>query len=75
MGKDLLDIPEVQEMYSTASDILGFDLLEMSLHGPEDVLSRTQVQQPAILVASLATVERWVKAGLQDQRRCCILSL
>lgn len=58
MGKDLLDIPEVQEMYSTASDILGFDLLEMSLRGPEDVLSRTQVQQPAILVASLATVER-----------------
>lgn len=45
-------------MYNIASEILGFDLLQTSLKGPEDVLSRTQVQQPAILVASLAAVEK-----------------
>ncbi|XP_076060743.1 malonyl-CoA-acyl carrier protein transacylase beg [Oratosquilla oratoria] len=63
MGKDLLKYPNVKEMYSVASEILGYDLLEMSLNGPLKELSRTVHQQPAVVVASLAAVEK-----LRDER-------
>ena len=58
MGRKLLDYPNVQDMYDAASEILGFNLLKACLEGPEDFLARTQVQQPAILVSSLAAVEK-----------------
>lgn len=58
MGKDLLDYPNVEEMYSVASSILGYDLLKMSLDGPKEALTKTIHQQPAIFVASLAAVEK-----------------
>ena len=58
MGKELLDTPDVMDMYHTASHILGFDLAEVSFNGPDKLLAKTQVQQPAIFVASLAAVQR-----------------
>lgn len=61
MGKDLLEYPEVQEMYSVASNILGVDLLELSLHGPKEQLDIPEVAHPAILVASLACVQKLVE--------------
>ena len=60
MGKDLLKYPNVEEMYQAASEILGYDLLDLSLNGPANKLSRTIYQQPAIVVASLAAVEKSV---------------
>lgn len=53
-----LQLPNVQQMYSTASDILGFDLLKTSLQGSSEEFSRLQIQHPAVLVASLVAVER-----------------
>lgn len=58
MGKELLKYPNVQEMYKCASQILGYDLLELSLNGPLQKLSKTIHQQPAVVVASLAAIEK-----------------
>lgn len=58
MGKELLKFPNVAEMYDVASQILGYDLLRLCLEGPLEELSKTVYQQPAIVVASLAAIER-----------------
>lgn len=55
MGQDLYDkFSEVKALYKSASEILSYDLAEVSFHGPEDRLKQTVVTQPAILVHSLA---------------------
>lgn len=58
MGKKLLPFPGVKEMYEEASSILGYDLLKLCLYGPKEELDKTIHCQPAILVTSLAAVER-----------------
>ncbi|KAF0311629.1 putative malonyl-CoA-acyl carrier protein transacylase, mitochondrial [Amphibalanus amphitrite] len=45
------------------ADILGYDLLELCRRGPAQRLDRTEHAQPALLVTSLAAVER-----LRDER-------
>ncbi len=55
MGKDLYDSdPSVKELYSTAEEILGFDLAKVCFEGPEELLVQTKYTQPAIFVQSLA---------------------
>jgi [acyl-carrier-protein] S-malonyltransferase len=55
MGKDLYDSdPFVKELYSTAEEILGFDLAKVSFEGPEELLVQTKYTQPAIFVQSVA---------------------
>ena len=57
MGRKLLEVPTVRELYAEASQILGYDLLALSLEGPQNLLNRTQYCQAATVVASLAAVE------------------
>lgn len=58
MGRGLLRYPRVRELYAAARRVLGYDLLELSLHGPQEDLDRTVHCQPAVFVASLAAVEK-----------------
>ncbi|XP_058936924.1 malonyl-CoA-acyl carrier protein transacylase, mitochondrial isoform X2 [Kogia breviceps] len=58
MGRGLLRYPRVRELYAAARRVLGYDLLELSLHGPQEALDRTVHCQPAVFVASLAAVEK-----------------
>ncbi|XP_053438959.1 malonyl-CoA-acyl carrier protein transacylase, mitochondrial isoform X2 [Nycticebus coucang] len=58
MGRGLLAYPRVRELYAAAHRVLGYDLLELSLHGPQEALDRTAYCQPAVFVASLAAVEK-----------------
>ncbi|XP_023391671.1 malonyl-CoA-acyl carrier protein transacylase, mitochondrial isoform X1 [Pteropus vampyrus] len=58
MGRGLLRYPRVRELYAAARRVLGYDLLELSLHGPQEDLDRTAHCQPAVFVASLAAVEK-----------------
>ncbi|XP_017506221.3 malonyl-CoA-acyl carrier protein transacylase, mitochondrial [Manis javanica] len=58
MGRGMLRYPRVRELYSAARHVLGYDLLELSLHGPQEALDRTAHCQPAVFVASLAAVEK-----------------
>lgn len=55
MGKDLYEAYEsVRELYDQADALVDFDLKGLSFEGPEEELRRTDVSQPAIVVASLA---------------------
>lgn len=53
---------EVQDTYTEASDVLGFDLWKLVEHGPEQELGRTQNTQPALLAASIALHRLWQRA-------------
>jgi [acyl-carrier-protein] S-malonyltransferase len=59
MCKDLAaEVPQAKEMFSQASDILGYDLLDRCVNGPKESLDSTAISQPAIFVASMAAVEK-----------------
>ncbi|CAH2278362.1 malonyl- -acyl carrier transacylase, mitochondrial [Pelobates cultripes] len=58
MARALLNYPNVRTMFDAAHKVLGYDLLELCLHGPEEVLSRTVHCQPAVFVTSLAATEK-----------------
>jgi len=58
MLKGTKDIPEVKEMLSKAQSILGYDLLDLCLKGPEEKLEMTNFCQPAMFVGGLAGVAK-----------------
>jgi len=54
MGSDLYHTFEnVRKQYACAADILGYNLAEISFHGPEEELRKTQYTQPAVFVHSV----------------------
>ena len=61
MGEDLYNQSDSAKLlYHTASDILGFNLQDISFRGPEDRLKETQFTQPAIFVHSII-VDKFLK--------------
>jgi len=54
---------EVQATFAEASQGAGLDLWNLSAHGPEDQLNRTENTQPALLAASVAVWRVWQKLG------------
>lgn len=57
-GEVVKEVPKAKELFDKASDILGYDLLEVCENGPKEKLDSTVVSQPAIFVASMAAVEK-----------------
>jgi len=51
-------VPAAKALFDEASEILGYDLLELCTTGPKEKLDSTVVSQPAIFVASMAAVEK-----------------
>jgi len=49
------DQPTVDEVFATASAALGYDLLALVSNGPESELNRTEITQPAMLCAGVAS--------------------
>ncbi|MDO8596168.1 MAG: ACP S-malonyltransferase [Sulfuricaulis sp.] len=54
------EFPVVRQTFSEASQALGYDLWQMVEQGPEEKLNRTEVTQPAMLVAGVATWRAWL---------------
>merc|ERR1712176_424355 len=52
------EVPAAKDLFDKASEILGYDLLDVCVNGPAEKLNSTVVSQPAIFVASMAAVER-----------------
>ena len=53
MGKDLYDNSELaKSMFTTANEILGFDIQKIMFEGTEEELKQTKVTQPAIFLHS-----------------------
>lgn len=56
MGHDLYQVePAARAVFDQADELLGFALSELCFFGPEDSLTDTVNQQPALLVTSVAT--------------------
>ena len=54
MGSDLYHAFEnARQRYECAAEILGYNLADISFHGPEDELRKTQYTQPAVFVHSV----------------------
>ena len=57
MCQRLLEERTVLQLFEDAQEILGYHLLSICLHGPEEDLNKTVHCQPAIVVASLAALQ------------------
>src|SRR5580704_4219742 len=67
MGKALCESSGVaRELFASAGKILGFDLAAVCAGGPEERLNQTDISQPAIYVASVASFKQAVEAGMFD---------
>ena len=58
MCKNLVSLQPVRDLFEKASEILQFNILQLCLEGPEDRLTETVYCQPAVVLASLAAVEK-----------------
>ena len=68
MAKDVVDAYSVAaETFKQADEILGFDLSTICFEGPEERLGATDVQQPAILTASVAIFRAALDAGMIER--------
>ncbi|MEW6738778.1 MAG: ACP S-malonyltransferase [Nitrospirota bacterium] len=65
MGKDLYDnFDEVKRLYSEASEILDYDVADLSFNGPAEELNKTFRTQPCLLVASIAAYKALTSKGI-----------
>jgi [acyl-carrier-protein] S-malonyltransferase len=65
MGSELADADaEISELFASADATLGFPLSTIIRDGPEEALQQTPVQQPAILLVSIAYLQALQKRNL-----------
>jgi len=74
MMSNVKDIPAVKDMLSKAQTILGFDVLELCLKGPESKLEETSNCQPAMFIAGMAGVEKLRADREEAVTRCQVLA-
>lgn len=65
MGQELAAAnADIAALYEQADAVLGFALSDIIFNGPDDALQQTPVQQPAILLTSIAYLLALKKRGL-----------
>merc|ERR1719469_1136033 len=52
------DMPAVKSMLEKSKEILGYDVLDLCLKGPESKLEETKYCQPAMFIAGMAGLEK-----------------
>lgn len=67
MGNDLIKFPSVRDIFECASEVVQYDVLKLCLKGPKSELDEPSKTQVAMLVCSIAAVER-----LKEERPSCI---
>ncbi len=65
MGADLMDVPEVAETFSSASDVLGYDVADVLLNASPEKLNDTRFAQPALCVLSVGIARALMARGVQ----------
>jgi [acyl-carrier-protein] S-malonyltransferase len=65
----------VTDTFAEASEALGYDLWNLVCNGPAELLNETVRQQPAMLVAGMATWRYWKLLGGRDPDVVCGHSL
>lgn len=67
MGKAAFDAsPAAKEIFATANRVLGFDLAALCFNGPEERLNQTDISQPAIFTAGIASFRHAIENGMFD---------
>jgi [acyl-carrier-protein] S-malonyltransferase len=57
MGQEIAEaVPEAMDVFERASEAAGMDLMRLCFEAPEEELVETEVQQPALVTASLAVL-------------------
>jgi [acyl-carrier-protein] S-malonyltransferase len=57
MGQEIAEaVPEAMDVFERASEAAGMDLMRLCFKAPEEELVETEVQQPALVTASLAVL-------------------
>jgi [acyl-carrier-protein] S-malonyltransferase len=65
MAKEFIEnFAESKEIFDLASGILGYDLVQLCVHGPAEKLNMTENTQPAILATSIAILLPLERRGL-----------
>lgn len=65
MGVDLLDIPEVAMTFSCASDIFGFDLVDLVTNAGPEKLNDTRFAQPALCALSVGIARALIARSVE----------
>jgi [acyl-carrier-protein] S-malonyltransferase len=65
MGQEMAGaFPEAQAVYDEAADAVGFDIARICFEGPIEELTRTEIQQPALVTTSLACLRAVETRGI-----------
>jgi [acyl-carrier-protein] S-malonyltransferase len=65
MGQEMAAaFPEAQAAYEAAADAVGFDIARICFEGPIEELTRTEIQQPALVTTSLACLRAVETRGI-----------
>lgn len=66
MGKDLCAASmRARAVFVEANEVVGYDLAQLCFEGPAAELEKTDIQQPAIFVTSVAVWEALLEAGAE----------
>ena len=69
MGREIYqEFPAARAVFDRADEVLGFPLSRLCFEGPEEELRQTVNAQPAILTASIATMQAIAEAGGEPSR-------
>ncbi|CAK9821489.1 Probable malonyl-CoA-acyl carrier protein transacylase, mitochondrial [Anthophora retusa] len=69
--KKYIDFPDAKELFNIANEIVNYDLLKLCLNGPQEKLNRTEFNQAATVVSSLAALEK-LKADTPRVFETCV---
>lgn len=61
----------IKETFAQASAVLGYDLWDLAVNGPEDKLNQTEFTQPALMAADVAMWRLWCD---REQQRPAVLA-
>ena len=65
MAKELYDSSKgAKAVFDKASEVLGYDIADITFNGPEEELNKTLNSQPAIMACSLAAFEAAKEKGI-----------
>jgi len=74
MLSDVKDLPVVKDMLARAQRILGYDIVELCLEGPESKLEQTRYCQPAMYIGGLAALEKLRVEKRDRVERCQVMA-
>jgi len=74
MLEGVKEIPAVKEMLEKSKEILGYDILQICLEGPEAKLEETRYCQPALFIGGLAGIEKLRADKPEAVERCAFMA-